>query len=197
MLSVVLAFAAGFITFVSPCFLPIVPVFIGQLMGERTQQLSRKGACLNAVCFMLGFSIVFIAIWISIGLIGLVAGRYVEIFRIIGGVVLVLIGLHVARLIRIPLLDKYYRGDLKTPAAIRNGVLRSGLMGVVFGAGWTPCIGPILGGILAFASQSETAFAGAFLMLAYCIGLGVPIVLVAIGAVDVRARFGFFKNIMH
>ena len=140
-ITIPLALLAGLVSFASPCFLPIVPAFVGQLVGGP-QQVSRPAALLNAVSFVAGFSAVFIALWASIGLIGLSLGPYVGIFRVVGGVVLIVMGLHVAGLIEIPLLNRAAR-LLVRPG--QQGALRAGLMGVVFGAGWTPCIGPILG----------------------------------------------------
>ncbi|MDO5025962.1 MAG: cytochrome c biogenesis protein CcdA [Trueperella sp.] len=189
-----LAFLAGVVTFASPCFLPIVPVFIGQLIGGGRQEIPKRTAGANAAVFILGFSLVFMGIWLSLGIIGNVVGRYTNVLRIAGGVILIVMGLHVARLITIPFLDRYLRGDLKAPARISNGFLRSLLMGIVFGAGWTPCIGPILGGILALATQSETIWQGGLFMLVFCLGLGLPIILVAIGAVDAHARLAVFMR---
>ena len=192
--SVLLAFAAGIIAFASPCFLPVVPVFVGQIVGGDPGEVSRSRAGWHAVAFMVGFSVIFMTIWLSIAAVGNVLGQYSNVLRIGGGAILIVMGLHMARLISIPVLDQLIRGDLKGPAAIRNGTARSALIGVVFGSGWTPCIGPILGGILALAVQSETAWQGALMMAVFCLGLGLPIVAVAIGAVDLHKRFGFFRR---
>ncbi|MDO5049834.1 MAG: cytochrome c biogenesis protein CcdA [Actinomycetaceae bacterium] len=189
-----LAFLAGVVTFASPCFLPIVPVFVGQLVGGGRKENPKRTAGLNAVMFILGFTFVFMGIWLSLGIIGNVVGRYTNLLRIAGGVVLILMGLHVAKLISIPFLDNYVRGDMQAPSRISNGSARSLLMGIVFGAGWTPCIGPILGGILALAMQSETMLQGGLFMLVFSLGLGIPIILVAVGAVDAHARFAFFTR---
>ncbi|ADH93174.1 cytochrome c biogenesis CcdA family protein [Arcanobacterium haemolyticum] len=193
-MTIAVAFMAGIVSFASPCFLPIVPVFIAQLIGGTPGRVSRWSAVWNAVAFIVGFSMVFIGLWVSIGLFGHVIGQYSEILRVSGGSVLIVLGLHMAQLIRIPVLDRQFSGDMRSATRVRPGVGRSGLMGLIFGAGWTPCIGPILGGILALASQTDTVVRGIVLMLAYCVGLGLPIVLVAVGAVDVRERFGWFRR---
>lgn len=113
--------------------------------------------------------------------------------RIVGGAVLVLMGLHLAGVLSIGLLDTPVRGAL--PSGGRDAsALRAGLMGVIFGAGWTPCIGPILSGILALATMSATAWSGISLMGAYCLGLGVPIVAVALGSAGVTRRFDWFRR---
>lgn len=188
-----LALFAGLVSFASPCFLPIVPAFVGQLVGADARQVSRPAALGNALSFVAGFSLVFIALWASIGLIGRSLGPSAGIVRVIGGAVLIVMGLHVAGLIEVGLLNNVVRAKMPGGGA-RAGALRSALMGVVFGAGWTPCIGPILGGILALATVSGTAGRGIALMIAYCIGLGLPIVLVAVGAVEANGRFGWFKR---
>ncbi|MDI9628434.1 MAG: cytochrome c biogenesis protein CcdA [Acidobacteriota bacterium] len=189
-----LALLAGLVSFASPCFLPIVPAFIGQLVGGNPRQVSRSAALANAVSFVAGFSAVFIALWASIGLIGRSLGPATGVLRVIGGVLLIVMGLHVAGLIEIPALNRVVRAQMPAGPTRSAGALRSGLMGVVFGAGWTPCIGPILGGILALATASATAGQGVALMLAYCAGLGLPITLVAIGAVEASERFAWFRR---
>ncbi len=186
------AVLAGILSFASPCFLPIVPAFVGQLVGTDSGAVSRRGAMSNAIAFVVGFSLVFIALWASIGLLGRSLGPYAVYARIAGGAVLVLMGLHVAGLLRVGAFDRLVRAEL--PAGSAPSPLRAGVMGVVFGAGWTPCIGPILSGILALATMSATACSGVGLMVAYCAGLGLPIIAVAVGSAQVTQRFGWFRR---
>jgi len=193
-ITIPLALLAGLVSFASPCFLPIVPAFVGQLVGGNPQRVSRPAALANAISFVAGFSAVFIALWASIGLVGRSLGSATGVLRVIGGVLLIIMGLHVAGLIEIPALNRVVRVQVRPGQPGQAGALRSGLMGVVFGAGWTPCIGPILGGILALATVSATAGQGVALMLAYCAGLGLPIVLVAVGAVEASERFTWFRR---
>lgn len=193
-ITIPLALLAGLVSFASPCFLPIVPAFVGQLVGGNPQRVSRPAALANAISFVAGFSAVFIALWASIGLVGRSLGSATGVLRVIGGVLLIIMGLHVAGLIEIPALNRVVRVQVRPGQPGQAGALRSGLMGVVFGAGWTPCIGPILGGILALATVSATVGQGVALMLAYCAGLGLPIVLVAVGAVEASERFTWFRR---
>ena len=193
-ITIPLALLAGLVSFASPCFLPIVPAFVGQLVGGNPQRVSRPAALANAISFVAGFSAVFIALWASIGLIGRSLGPATGGLRVAGGVLLIVMGLHVAGLIEIPALNRVVRVQVRPGQPGQAGALRSGLMGVVFGAGWTPCIGPILGGILALATVSATVGQGVALMLAYCVGLGLPIVLVAVGAVEASERFTWFRR---
>lgn len=185
-----LAVVAGLVSFASPCFLPVVPAFVAQLIGaEGEVKPTRADALWRSVTFVLGFSVVFIALWAVLGLVGSSVGAYAKVLRVVGGVVLIVMGLHVAGLIDIGLLNRVVR----LPAPRGGGLARSLVTGVVFGAGWTPCIGPILGGILALAVTSDSAAQGIGLMLAYCLGLGVPVVLVAVGVVEAKRRFAWFE----
>lgn len=191
-ITVLMAVAAGVVSFASPCFLPIVPAFVGQLVTRDGEQLPRAAALRNALSFVAGFSVVFIALWASIGLLGRSLGPWVGWVRILGGVVLVFMGLHVAGILNIAMLNSVIRARM--PVSGEASVGRAALMGVVFGAGWTPCIGPILGGILALATMSATAWSGITLMIAYCLGLGIPVLAVAVGSAQVVNRFDWFRR---
>ena len=182
---------AGLVSFASPCFLPIVPAFVGQLVGTGAGRVSGRAALGNALCFVAGFSAVFIALWASLGMVGRSLGPYAVYARIAGGAVLVFMGLHVAGVLSIGPLNGMVRASMPRGSA---SPLRAGLMGVVFGAGWTPCIGPILSGILALATMSTTAWSGVSLMSAYCLGVGAPIVAVALGSAQVTRRFDWFRR---
>lgn len=185
------ALLAGLVSFASPCFLPIVPVFVGQLVGSDPRHVDRRVALANSTAFVVGFSLVFIAMWASLGLVGRSIGPWAHHARILGGAVLVFLGLHVAGLLRIPFLDSVVRARM--PGG-RASALRAGLIGVVFAAGWTPCIGPVLGGILAMATASATVWSGLALMVAYCLGLGLPIIAVALGSARVTRHFDWFRR---
>jgi cytochrome c-type biogenesis protein len=165
---------------------------------------ARRVAFSQALVFVLGFSAVFVGLWASIGLIGYVLGDYRDVLRTIGGAVLIVMGLHVAGLIEISAL---YR-EVRVPVRVAGGpgatgpslstlapsYRRSALLGVAFGAGWTPCIGPILGGIIGLASVTDSVGQGTALLIAYAVGLGVPFVLVAIGATEVSRRLGWLRR---
>ena len=185
------ALLAGLVSFASPCFLPFVPAFVGQLVGTGAGRVSGRAALGNALCFVAGFSAVFIALWASLGMVGRSLGPYAVYARIAGGAVLVFMGLHVAGVLSIGPLNGMVRASMPRGSA---SPLRAGLMGVVFGAGWTPCIGPILSGILALTTMSTTAWSGVSLMSAYCLGLGAPIVAVALGSAQVTRRFDWFRR---
>lgn len=236
-----LALLAGIVAFVSPCFLPIVPVFLTYLMGGTPQSAKaptsaapvavgaggtvgtggtsaastavaagapvipatqphpetdpagparrgRRFAAAHAAAFIAGFTVVFVALWASIGLIGYLVGDHRDLLRIAGGAILIVLGLHVAGLVRIPVLYRSGGPQLRRDSGAEPSLPRSLIMGLAFGAGWTPCIGPILGGVLGLATTSDTVGQGTVLLVAFSLGLGIPFLLVALGATAVSAK---------
>ena len=198
-----LALVAGIVAFASPCFLPIVPVYLGYLAGAMPEEIARSGAARRAavaqsLVFVAGFTVVFVGLWASIGLVGYAVGDLRGPLRILGGAIIVVLGLHVAGLVEIPVLHRQVRVSTSRVlgggargvdvAALTPSYRRSALLGLAFGAGWTPCIGPILGGVIGLASASETVLQGAGLLLTFSLGLGIPFVLVAAGATQVGAH---------
>lgn len=180
----VVAFTAGLFSFLSPCVLPLVPSYLSFIAGMSLQELKtgrtaqmRRAIVLNAVLFILGFSAVFITLGASFSLLGQLLLGSIELLRKAGGVLIILFGLYIAGILRLPFLMREHRLQLeKRPA----GYLGSILVGVAFGAGWTPCVGPILGSILTLAGTSATAGRGVTLLSAYSLGLGVPFILSAL-----------------
>jgi cytochrome c-type biogenesis protein len=163
---------------------------------DQARRLARGVALRHALVFVAGFTTVFVALWASVGLVGYVLRDYVGALRVAGGIVLILFGLHTAGLVEIAVLYRQLQLPVRrlmggVPAeATRNGPRygRSLLLGVVFAAGWTPCVGPILGGIIGLASASSSVGAGILLLVCYAIGLGIPFVLVALGVNEVSRR---------
>lgn len=190
-----LALLAGVVSFASPCCLPLVPVFIGYLVGTATPGTphARRTALTQALAFVLGFTVVFIALWASVGLVGYVLRDHIGVLRAAGGAALIVLGLHVAGLIRISALYRQVRIPVR-PAASTPSYPRSVLLGAAFAAGWTPCVGPILGGIIGLASVSDSAAQGTALLVAYALGLGIPFILVAVGATEVQRRLGWLRR---
>lgn len=194
------AFLAGIVSFASPCCLPLVPGYVSYMVVTNPDggMAPRRTAFLHSLSFVAGFTVVFIAIWASVGLIGYLFRDYVGLLRELGGAVLVFMGLHVAGLISVSALYREKRlpmGSSGEPERERNpSYARSAMLGVIFSAGWTPCIGPILGGIIGLASVSASVAQGSFLLLVYALGLGVPFVLVALGATAVSDRLGWLRR---
>ncbi|MEX2045958.1 MAG: cytochrome c biogenesis protein CcdA [Chloroflexota bacterium] len=183
-MNVAIAFGAGILSFLSPCVLPLVPAFLVNIAGEAalTGQ-ARARTLVHAFAFVLGFSTVFTLLWVAIALVGALAGEMVFRLQQLGGVLLVVLGMHMVGLITIPLLGR--RMELRLEGGT-TGLPRSYLIGAAFGVGMTPCVGPYLGTILTMLLNQEIA-PGAVLLLAYSLGLGVPFLLIASGLGSARA----------
>lgn len=212
-IGILVAFLGGIVSFASPCCLPLVPAYVGYMVGANPdgRAAARRAAFMQALAFVVGFSAVFVTIWASIGLVGYVLRDYVGLLRQLGGAVIVFMGLNVAGLINVSALYREVRlpfgpmaaaapasgtfafgGPTAAPATPSYG--RSALLGVVFAAGWTPCIGPILGGIIGLATVSASVAEGTVLLVAYAAGLAIPFILVAVGATTVSRRLGWFRD---
>lgn len=197
------AFVAGVASFASPCCLPMVPVWVGYVVGATPQggRTSRRVALEQSLAFVVGFTAVFVTLWASLGLVGYALRDHAALVRQIGGALLIVMGLHVAGLISIPLLGR--TATLSAGRLVRRGadgsvirqapsLGRSLLFGVIFAAGWTPCVGPTLGAIIGMASLRSSFAQGTALLLVFALGLGLPFVLVALGADAVRRRLSWF-----
>jgi cytochrome c-type biogenesis protein len=212
------AFLAGVVSFASPCCLPLVPAYIGYMVGA-TGEADRRRSFLHGLAFVTGFTLVFVAFWASIGAIGYALADNAKYLRMFGGAVLIVFGLQVAGVINLRALWRDTRpmpafgaaalgGAALGGAATGGGTValggagagaatgvpgygRSLLFGVVFAAGWSPCIGPILGGIIGLASSTASVAQGTVLLLAYAAGLAVPFLAVAMGATWVARRLGW------
>ena len=180
----VVAFTAGVFSFLSPCVLPLVPSYISFVAGMSLQELEggkegkiRRAIFLNAVLFILGFSAVFIALGASFSLLGQLLLGSIDVVRKVAGILIIFFGLFIAGILKVPFLMRERRLQLQERPA---GYLGAVLVGAAFGAGWIPCVGPILGSILTLAGTSETAGRGVALLTAYSLGLGVPFLLSAL-----------------
>ena len=185
-LNVAVAFAAGLLSFLSPCVLPLVPAYLMYMTNDP------RAAVPSAIAFVLGLAMVLSVVGLGVTAIGqAVFADQVLVTRIAGAVVIVL-GLHMAGLPRLPFLQAEKRVDF---VQFRDrGVTGAFLMGGAFGIGWTPCVGAILGSILALASQSDTLAQGTALLFAYSLGMGVPFVIVALGIKRVGGVLAAFRR---
>jgi cytochrome c-type biogenesis protein len=182
--SVLIAFAAGFLSFVSPCVLPLVPSYITYITGvsfqDLTDQETRKKVkwttLIHSCLFILGFSTVFILMGASASYLGQVLSKYQTWIMKIGGILIILLGIHFILQI-FPFLQIEKRFEMKRKPL---GYLGSFLVGIVFAAGWTPCIGPILSTILIYASTSQQMTTGIVLLASYSLGLGIPFLLASL-----------------
>jgi len=178
------AFLAGLLSFLSPCVLPLVPPYLCYLAGVSFEEFSsqqtstaRREIILKAVLFVLGFSTVFIALGATASTLGQAIAEYFDALAIIAGVILIVMGLHFTGLFRIALLFREARFHIGGKSASWAGAY---LVGLAFAFGWTPCVGPVLAGILFMASAEESILQGALLLAVYALGIGVPFLLAAI-----------------
>ncbi|HYL21868.1 MAG TPA: cytochrome c biogenesis protein CcdA [Gemmatimonadales bacterium] len=176
--SFAIAFIAGLLSFLSPCVLPLIPSYVGFLTGLTLEELEvRRGTALvHAVWFVAGFSLVFVALGVTASALGVALLHSQVWIGRVGGVVVVLFGLYLIGVLRPAALMRERRIEL---ARKPLGYAGSALVGVTFGAAWTPCIGPILGAILTMAAAQASLARGAGLLTAYALGLAVPFLLAA------------------
>lgn len=174
--SFIIAFIAGFASFVSPCVLPLVPAYISYITASAVDK-SRLFILVRAVGFVIGFSIIFVLLGASASYLGQLFIRYKLLFTRISGIIIVVFGLHLTGLVKIAL---FYRQTRVTGPTEAKNILGSTLMGMAFAAGWTPCVGPVLASILLYAGTVDTIVRGILLLLAYSLGLGVPFILTAL-----------------
>lgn len=175
--NVLVAFLAGLVSCISPCVLPLAPVYIGSLAGGSVGSVTvadRRAPLLHGLAFMTGFILLFTALGVSVGLVGYAFQDQLPLLQRLGGLFLIVMGLHMSGVIRIPAL---YRGiGLDWDTRVGPGYLRSFLAGAFISAGWLPCVGPTLGAILTLAITSGAALEGGVLLLVYSLGLAVPFV---------------------
>jgi cytochrome c-type biogenesis protein len=189
-LNVAVAFAAGLLSFLSPCVLPLVPAYLTYIASGSVADARR--AVPSAVAFVGGLALVLSLVGLGVTAIGQALAPYQEVMVRVAGLIVIVLGLHMAGLFRLPLLERSARVNF---LQFRDrGIVGAFLMGGAFGIGWTPCVGAILGSILALASQSETLAQGTALLLAYSLGMGVPFVLVALGIKRVGSLLAAIKR---
>ncbi len=194
-LSLGLAFLAGLASFLSPCVFSLVPIYIGYLSGQvisdstttQTPKSTQRQALVHGTAFVLGFSFVFITLGAAASAIGNLLYDYRSLLSQLGGLAVIVFGLHVMGTITIPWLYYDSRPQYKQPNNKRLDLLSSFLMGVFFSAGWSPCVGPVLGAMLTMALTSEGLTTGVQMLTSYSAGLAVPFIAASI-AVDKVAQ---------
>lgn len=200
-LTIWMALGAGILSFLSPCVLPIFPSYLsfvtglsfGELSGPVDNVKTRRAIILNALCFIFGFSVVFMSLGASFSLLGRLLFDYQQILKKVGGVLVILFGLYIAGFLKLPFLARTFRLELQDRPA---GYLGAFIVGVTFAAGWTPCVGPILGSILLYASTAKTANTGILMLGAYSLGLAIPFFLSALALNRFLDYFDRFKRLL-
>jgi cytochrome c-type biogenesis protein len=171
-----LAFLGGVLAFFSPCFLPLLPAYLVYITGLSFEEIkqARPMTIIHSLLFILGFTIVFTSLGAAFGL----AGRFFEIFgdaiQSLGGLIIIILGLHFMRVIRFPFLDMEKKITISSKP---SGYIGTILVGMAFALGWSPCVGPILAGILVIAGQSGRVAEGFLFLLVFSLGLGLPLFL--------------------
>lgn len=181
-----LAFLAGLLSFLSPCVLPLIPSYVSFITGISFRDLTvgtdrkkiRRITAANALTFILGFSSVFIALGVSSSAIGRFFFAYMDIIRIIGGILVILFGLFISGFLKLDFLMSEKKIHMSGKPA---GYIGTFVVGMTFAAGWTPCIGPILGAILVYAGTKGSAMYGFQMLSVYSLGMAIPFFLSALG----------------
>lgn len=184
----IISFLEGIITFVSPCLLPMLPIYISYFAGggERDSQHTIK----NAFGFILGFTTMFVSMGALAGTIGGFLSKYQTAVNAVSGIVVILFGLNFLGIFK----WRLFQGSPKILAPFRPGFFSSMMFGIVFSVGWTPCVGAFLGSALMLASQQGHALTGICMLLCYSLGLGIPFALSAILIDKLKSTFDFIKK---
>jgi cytochrome c-type biogenesis protein len=202
-LSIIVALVGGLLSFVSPCVFPLLPSYLSFITGMSLDDLQtpllrahvRKKVVLNSLFFILGFSAVFVALGASFSLLGGFFGRYQGIIQRIAGLIIIFFGLYIAGVFKIPFLMRSREIIiLKNKPA---GYMGAALIGISFGFAWTPCVGPILGAILALAGTAQGISDGMILLAAYSTGLAIPFLLTSLAAGSFLGIFQKFRKFLY
>ncbi len=197
-ISLLIAFTAGILSFISPCVLPLIPSYLTYITGisfdelvESRSRSVRRRTLFHSLFFILGFTLVFVALGASATYVGNFFQENQVLIRRVGGVIVVLLGIHITGLVKFNLLEREKRFEFNDKPL---GYLGSVLVGIAFAAGWTPCIGPILASILLYASTSENVGSGVILLVAYSLGLGLPFLVSALAFNTFLSYFSRFNR---
>ena len=199
--SFVAAFSAGIISFLSPCVLPLVPGYISLISGVSRDEMVAgdnpavlRKVLIHSIFFIIGFSLVFIALGASASTIGQMLVAYKVLLYRIGGLIIIVFGLHMTGLLKIAALYQDKRFHNAGKGTSPWGAL---VIGMAFAFGWTPCLGPILGAILTVAASQETVSSGILLLGVYSLGLGIPFLMTSLGVNRFLRFYARFRSHMH
>jgi cytochrome c-type biogenesis protein len=183
-------FLEGITAFISPCMLPMLPVYLGYFAG---QEENRRKTLLNAVGFVCGFTLVFVLLGAFSGSLGVFVFKNKRIINTVFGTLLILLGLNYAGILKIGFLNSIFGHSLGFKKANLN-FFSSLLFGILFSAGWTPCVGTFLGSALMLAANSQTVSKGIFMLFVFSMGLGIPFILSAVIIDRLKSAFDFIKR---
>lgn len=183
-----ISFLEGIVTFISPCLLPLLPVYVSYFAGGKADRSRALG---NSLGFVLGFTLVFVLLGAFAGSLGVLLGRYMAAVNVVTGSIVVIFGLHFLGALNLGFLNASYR---KTMRMNDLGFFSSVVFGVVFSVGWTPCVGAFLGSALLLASQQGSVWQGSLMLACYSLGLGIPFVASAVMIERLKFTFQWIKD---
>lgn len=186
----IIAFLEGIITFISPCLLPMLPIYISYFAGG-TAEANKLKTLKNALGFVAGFSIIFVLLGVFAGTLGRLLSKYQTGVNIVTGLTVVVLGLNFIGILNIPILSRTFKMKVNVQEL---GFVSSFLFGMVFSIGWTPCVGAFLGSALMLVSQQGSTTKGLAMMLCYSAGLGIPFIAAAMLIDRLKAAFDFIKR---
>ena len=185
----IISFLEGIVTFISPCLLPILPIYISYFAGGVKEKNTAK-TLKNAIAFVLGFSVVFILLGALAGTLGSFLKQYQTAVNIITGLIVVIFGLHFLGVFKL----KFFKGIKNQNKTDELGFFSSMLFGIIFSIGWTPCVGVFLGSALMLASSQGETLKGVLMLICYSLGLGIPFIVSAILIDKLKGAFNFIKK---
>ena len=183
-----ISFLEGIITFISPCLLPMLPIYISYFAGGGERSTKKTMKC--ALGFILGFTIVFVSMGALAGTIGSFLKSHQQTVNIVSGVIVILFGLNFLGILKINL----FHGTKRSVDTTDLGFFTSALFGIIFSVGWTPCVGAFLGSALMLASQQGHVLTGMIMLLCYSLGLGIPFIISALLIDKLKSTFAFIKK---
>ena len=184
----IILFLEGIITFISPCLLPMLPIYISYFVGGGER--STKKTLIGATGFVTGFTMIFVALGALAGTLGSLLARHQNLVNIISGAVVIFFGLHFLGVVKL----HFFKGSSRSIETEDMGFFAAMLFGMVFSLGWTPCVGAFLGSALALASQQAHVFEGMLMLLAYSLGIGIPFILSAVLIDYLKSAFNWIKK---
>ena len=185
-----LLFLEGLLAFVSPCMLPMLPVYLMYLAAETEH--GKKASIVNTIGFVCGFTIIFMALGATATAIGALMQEHIILLQRVSGAVILIFGLHFLGIFKIGFLDVEKKIDLNLQK--RGGFIGALIFGAVFSLGWSPCLGPFLGSALMLASSGQTVLKGVFYLFVFSMGLGLPYILAAVFFTNIKGLFQWLKK---
>ena len=185
-----ISFLEGIITFISPCLLPMLPIYVSYFAGGDPNRSGKRKTLIGSLGFVLGFTVVFVAMGAFAGFLGSLLTRYQVAVNVISGLIVIFFGLNFLGVFRLNI----FRGGARRAGQIGTGFPSAVLFGMIFSIGWTPCVGAFLGSALMLASQQGHVLEGVLMLLLYSIGLGIPFILSAVLIDRLKSTFDFIKK---